>query len=335
VSGAAICALLLLCGCEGKPIETGEIHIPPSLSERFYPPPGWAWGKLKVEGVPTLRYGVATPTRAVKAELLLLPGTGEPAEAWFETANALVDRGYEVWALDWAGQGGSARWGGAKDRLYALSLDPDVAAIRLMVARIIRPKSRAPLILVGDGLGAQLALRALADGVPGVAGAVLGAPDLSPRSTRLVEPFGGWGADLAGRVGFGRPFVAGEHSWKAPARVAPDRGRVRDAWMQTNPDLRSGGASLAWTAAYNRSAATARDPAVLGRTKAAVLMVAETRDGGARNACFAMKGCRFVVLAAKGPPHLAADATRTAWLTEATSFIDVHSRDYLVAAAPR
>jgi lysophospholipase len=336
---AAAGALLLLCGCEGKPFQPGEIRIPPSLAERFYPPQGWAWGRLTVEGAPPLRYGVAAPGRAVRAEVLILPGAGEPVEAWFETADALVARGYGVWALDWAGQGGSARWWGAGDRLYALSLDPDVAALRQMIARVVRPGSRAPLILVGDGLGAQLALRALAGGLPDVEGAVLGAPALSARSTRLVQPFGDWGADIAGRVGFGRPFVAGEHSWRPPEHRAPGeradgRGGVADSWMQTNPDLRSGGASLAWTAAYNRSAAAARDPAALGRTKAPVLMLSETRDGAARNACYALKSCRFVALGDGGPPHLAADPVRGRWLSETARFIEVRARGHVVAAAP-
>ena len=331
-----VCALLLLCGCEGKPGaqgEAGEIHIPAGLSGRFYPPEGWAWGKLKVEEAPRLRYGVAAPVRAVKAEVLILPDTGEPAEAWFETASDLIDRGYGVWVLDWAGQGGSARWGGAGDRLYALSLDPDVAAVRVMVDRVVRPRGGAPLVLVGDGLGAQLAMRALAAGLPNVQGAVLGTPALAARSTRLAPPFGDWGADLAGRIGFGRPFVAGEPSWRAPASIPHGRDGVSEMGMQANPALRDGGASLAWTAAYNRSAAAARDPMVLGKVTLPVLMLADPKDGAARDACYAMKACRLLP-SAGGAPHLAADAMRSHWLDETAGFIAAHTRGYSVAAPP-
>ena len=330
---AAACALLLLCGCEGKSIEGGETRIPPALAGRFYPPEGWTWGRIKVEGAPALRYGVGVPARAVKAEVLILPDAGEPAEAWFETASDLIARGYGVWVLDLAGQGGSGRWAGAADRLYAASLDPDVAAVRTMVDQVVRPKSRAPLLLVADGLGAQLAMRVLSEGPLSVEGAVLGSPALSARSTRLAPPFGDWAADLAGRVGFGRPFVAGEHSWKAPGRISRDRDGVSSAWMQANPLLRSGGASLAWTAAYNRSAAVARDPLVLGKATLPVLMLADSRDAPARNACFALTSCRFLPWSG-GAPHLAADAARTHWLDEIAGFIAAHTRGYVVGAAP-
>ena len=327
---AAACVLLLICGCDGKPIaqrEAGEIRIPPTLPDRFYPPQGWARGRLEVEGGAALRYGVAAPARAMKAQVLILPDAGEPAEVWFETVNDLTARGYGVWVLDGAGQGGAA------DRLYARSLDPDADAVRRMASQVVRPGARTPLVLLADGLGAHLALRAMAQGMPEVTGAVLGAPALESRPTRLAPPFGDWGADLAGRVGFGQPFVAGEHSWRPPTRASRGREGVADAWMQANPTLRMGGASLAWTAAYNRSAAAARDPAALAKITAPVLMLADPKDAGARNACFALRACRFLP-SAGGVPHLAADPARDHWLDETDGFIAAHTRDFVVAAAP-
>ena len=177
---------LALAGCERDRPASAETAIPRSLQTRYFPPIGWTWGEVAVNGAPPLRYGVAGPPVAARGQVLILPGQGEPAEAWFETANALVERGYVVWAMDWASQGGSGRWSRTADRLYVPSVDLDVAALRRLVAEVVRPKDRAPLVLVGDGFGAQVALRALSGGLPEVAGAVLTHPALTSNDSRAA-----------------------------------------------------------------------------------------------------------------------------------------------------
>jgi lysophospholipase len=336
VAGACL-VLLGAWSCERKPAQTAQTRIPAGLQTRFYPPPGLTWGTLEVEGAPPLRYGVASPSRAVRGEVLILPDAGEPAEAWFETASDLVARNYVVWMVDWAGQGGSARWWGTRERAYTPSMDLDVAAIRAMVSTVVRPRSRAPLVLVGDGLGAKLALRALADGLPGAAGAVLGDPMLKARGADLPGPVDGQaGADWAARLGLGRLPAPGEDRWREGDAQGRGRWAVGQTWMRANPELRLGGASLGWVAAYNRSAADARDPARLGRIKVPVLMLA--RPGAAKEAkaaCGAIRGCRFEALNVEGPaPHLAADPVRERWLAQVAAFIEARAAGHVVAAAP-
>lgn len=331
-------ALIGLSACGKAPDDTAEHRIPAGLRAQFYPPVSWAWGTLKVEGAPAIRYGVANPVRAVVAEVLILPDAGEPAEAWFETASDLVSRNYTVWVVDWAGQGGSGRWWGAADRAYTPSMDLDLAALRAMVATVVRPGPQAPLVLMGDGLGAQLALRALSGGVPGIAGAVLGDPMLKVRPVDLPGPVDGRiAADWLSKAGLGRILAPGEHGWREGDARGKGRWAVGQTWMRGDPALRVGGASLGWVAAYNRSAEAARDPAALARIKIPVLMLA--RPGVAaqsRAACQAMAACRFEALAVEGPvPHLAADPIRTRWLTQAEAFIDERTEGYVIAAAPR
>jgi lysophospholipase len=317
-----------LSGCDRKPLEPGESHIPPSLAERFYPPVGWAWGSLQVEGAPTLRYGVAVPPRATRGEVLILPGAGEPAEAWFETARTLIDQNYGVWILDLAGQGGSGRWEGAPDHLYAKTLDVDVTAVRRMVETVVRPGGRTSLVLIGDGLGAQIALRAVAEPLAGVDGAVLSAPALTPRPVSL--PFGLAGADLARRFGLGAALAPGEQGWKAPAGRDRSRDGVIGAWMQTNPDLRMGGASVAWIAAFNRSAEAAANPAGLKRAKARVLMLADPQIDEPRKACAGLPACKFVIMKGQAA-HRGQDADRQTWLKETGAFLATVTQNRPVA----
>jgi lysophospholipase len=324
-------------GCQRKPDEPAQSRIPAGLQSRFYPPQSWAWGRLAVEGAPPIRYGVASPDRAARAQVLILPDAGEPAEAWFETASDLVGRNCVVWVVDWAGQGGSGRWWAAGDRTYVPSMDLDLAAIRKMVGEVVRPPSGPPLVLMGDGLGAQLALRALSAGLPGVQGAVLGDPMLSPRTVVLPGPIDGQaGAEWAARLGLGRLLAPGEHAWRETDARGHGRGAVGQAWMRANAPLRAGGASLGWLAAYNRSVAAARDPQALARIGVPVLILAQPGAAAqSRGACRAIRGCRFEPLGVKGPaPHLAADPVRRRWLARAGEFIEARAAGYVVAAAP-
>jgi lysophospholipase len=335
----AVCAAAVAFGlsaCGQKPPEPVESHIPAGLQSRFYPPVSWAWGRLDIEGAPPLRYGVANPAKAVRGQVVILPDAGEPAEAWFETAQDLVDRNYVVWVLDLAGQGGSARWRMTSGRAFTPSMDLDLTALRVLTARIVRPGG-APVVLMGDGLGAQLALRGLAERLPGVDGAVLGDPTLKPRGVDLPGPVDGITAtEWISKVGLGRIPAPGGEAWSETDARGRGRWAVGQQWMRGNPELRLGGPSLGWVAAYNRSAAMARDPAVLGRIAVPVLMVA--RPGvkrEAETACAAIKACEFKVLAVEGPaPHLAADPVRAPWLEQTAAFIEARGEGYSVAAAP-
>lgn len=329
-------ALLCLSACGQKPAEPAQSHIPSGLQSRFYPPASWAWGRLTIEGAPPLRYGVANPAKAVRGQVIVLPDAGEPAEAWFETAQDLVDRNYVVWVLDLAGQGGSARWRATSGRAYTPSMDLDLVALRALTAKVVRP-GPAPVVLMGDGLGAQLALRALAEGLPGVDAAMLGDPTLKARGVDLPGPVDGiTAADWISKVGLGRLPAPGGEAWSENDARGRGRWAVGQQWMRGNPELRLGGPSLGWVAAYNRSAATARDPAVLGRIAVPVRMTA--RPGVRREAeaaCKAIKDCVFTALTVEGPaPHLAADGIRGPWLERTDALIEERSEGFSVAAAP-
>lgn len=327
----AAAALLAVAGCgRAPPPVQAESRIPAGLETRFYPPPGWAWGWLDVSGAPPVRYGVAAPSRAARAQVVILVDAGEPAEAWFETAAELVARNAIVWILDRPGQGGSGRWPRAEGRVHTPSMALDLAALRAMLAEAVRPDRGPPVILVGDGLGAQLALRGLAAGLPGVAGAVLGDPMLTARAAALPGPGeGALAADWLARLGLGRIPAPGAQAW--PDLPAPGRGRpaVAQAWMRANPGLRIGGPTLGWIAAYNRSAAAARDPQALAKIAAPVVILARPRVAGeGRAACRAIPACRFEALGVEGPaPHLAADPVRGRWLTQTADFIEARASD--------
>ena len=314
---AAIAVLLALGACKGGGTDQPyvESRPPPNLGARFYPPENWAWGLVQVGDAPAQRYGVSAPQTAIRAQILVLPDYGETAETWFETASDLNHLGYSVWVLDGAGQGGSGRLTDPRDLGYAKSFDPDVAGVLAMVSTVIRPTAKAPLIVLGQGVGGMIAVRALARGVP-AGGLILSSPYLDGLP-------GGADSELS-LVLAGKRRASGAHSWRRDGGDVfldgdthdPWRGRTTHLWQTANPDLRMGGPSTAWITAFNVSAGEARKGLKDVAPPTLVL------EGALARGCRTIPHCRPVGLPDGGRSlELERDAVRSQWLAAIDAFV--------------
>jgi len=283
-----------------------ESAPPPGLAEQFYPPLNWAWGELQVGDGPAQRYGVGAPDVVAKADVLILPDYGESAETWFETVRDLEAAGEAVWVLDGVGQGGSGRLTAERDLGELHSFEPDVAATKAMIDLVIRPSPQRPLILLGQGVGALVAARAVETG------AAPGALVLSAPACARATPAG-----TLVMIGLGRFRAPGGEAW---SRGGPDdfalhrthdpwRGAVSHAWQTINPDLRIGGPSLDWDAALNDlKGAALGDQADL---KIPTLVLATDHTGD----CLSPPGVDVQTITGAGEAlELEADPQRGAWL---------------------
>ena len=317
--------LLAACGDQGARAPFAESRTPPSLEVRFQPPGGWAWGYVKVGDDLVQRYGVSAPHGAPRGQVLILPGYGESAETWFETARDLNDRDYVVWILDRQGQGGSERATPWRDLGHATNLAPDVTATKAMVKAVIRPKGRDPFAILGAGDGGVVALRALEEGLQADS-LILSSPNFDiadlPRPKGELIRLARWARTL--KLGFLR--YPGQAGWKREgpdgfaARLTHDRqrGAVQQAWRLANPDLRMGAPSLAWYAAfYDAVDVTGRD---LERVRTPVVMLDAGQDVKAlpqpqSAVCADLPRCvetRYPT--ARHALHLETDAVRVPWL---------------------
>ena len=304
ISFVFLFGFLAACSAGGDTAPFAESRTPPGLAERFYPPEGWAWGFVQLGEAPAQRYGVAAATGTARADILILPDYGETAETWFETVHDLTGRGYRVWVLEAAGQGGSGRLRGPRDMGDAQSFDPDVAAVRAMANVVIRPTSASPLFVLAQGTGAVVAVQAVRAGAPAM-GLALSSPKLG------VE---------AGA----RPPTPGARSWRGDMKNAfavgathdPWRGAVTFAWQRANPDLRMGGPSARWSMALRKAAGDARGD--LKGIKAPTLVIEGQRAGG----CLEAPHCLAVRLAGAGEAlELERDGVRDAWIAAIDDFI--------------
>ena len=240
-------AMLAACGVRDPRSAFADSRPPPGLAERFYPPEGWAWGLFSADSGPVQRYGVSSPAVVARGQVLILPDYGETAETWFETARDLNAAGYTVWILEGVGQGGSERIAGPRDLGELRSFAVDRIAVRGFAQLVIRPDKDRPLVILGQGVGAYVGARAVeTGGRPAgliLSGATCGRPVAS---------------DLLRSLGFGGLRAPGTGPWR---RDGPDdhaagrthdawRGAVTHLWQGANPDLRMGGPSLDWQAAF-------------------------------------------------------------------------------------
>ena len=330
---AALVISLAACSRDSGREPFAESRTPASLAPRFFAPEGWAWGYVGVGDKPVQRYGVASTRRVPVAHVVIVPGYGETAEAWFETATDLIARGYTVWILDRAGQGGSERYVTPRDLGHAPTFDPDVAALRELVRVVVRPDPDTPLVLLTPADGAVVALLAVRSGLK-VDGVIASSP-------RLAEPPP---ARLLGAV---RRPDAPPAGWKNWSRETPDdlaagrthdtwRGQVGQAWMIANPDLRLGGPSLGWTKGYE--AASRMLESAAPQVRSPVLML--NPDASASALCGALPACSELAFPGAGTSlHLEVDTWREPWLAAVGSFVDGRledrRRDAVSTASPR
>lgn len=331
VPAIALSLVVSACGDGASRAPFAESRTPPSVSARFDPPQGWAWGYVQVGDGPVQRYGVAAPPVAPRATILILTGYGESAEKWFETITDLTQRGFAVWVLERQGQGGSERLTPWRDLGHVESFDPDLATVKALVKTVIRPEVGARFLVLGHGEGGLIGLRAAQTGLP-MDGLVLSSPAFG--LSGLPRPR----SDLARFAPALRTFrlswvrSSDQKGWRrdgpdgtsAGLTHDPDRGKVQAAWMLANPDLRMGGRSLGWFAAFfDASEAAARD---VRKTTTPVLMLNAGRDGVVTATpqarfCAEMVGCRVVRYAEAGHDlHMELDAVRNLWMSEIANF---------------
>lgn len=228
--------------------------VPPDLEPRFLEPQGWRWGLMENEKGKTLRFGTVSPKGTSRANVIILPGRGECAEKYFETAHDLLKRDCSVWIMEWQGQGLSARFlEQYPQRNHSMPFAFHASDLRQFIHEQIMPNAYgAPLIMLAQSMGANIGMRYL-HAEPGIfqsatfCSPMLGIPDINkiPLGEYAVK-----GLSLA----LGKSYAPGQKDWsevptpsgKVVLSFDPVRGKILNAWLSANPELRVGGVTNGW-----------------------------------------------------------------------------------------
>jgi lysophospholipase len=208
-----------------------------------------------------LRTAVWDVQGAPRGVCVLLDGQTEFLEKYEEVARELNARGFRVAALDWRGQGGSARLVTDPLKVHVTDFadyDGDLAAF---MEQVVRPLSDKPPIALAHSMGGHILIRALHDKPDLFAAAVATAPMLRaltrgypPAFARLVclaENVAGrqedWVWGMADRDPLKKSFEDN--------LVTSDRARFArtQALLAAQNDIRLAGPTWGWLEAAYRS----------------------------------------------------------------------------------
>jgi lysophospholipase len=306
----------------------------PPLEARFLEPEGFRWGHFTARDGAQLRWGhLAAGT---KKDCILVGGYIEFIEKYFEAVRDFHRRGFNVWCLDWRGQGRSARSGRTKPELRCFDRDAEDLAQFVTVS----PREHKRL-LVAHSMGGAVALLALADHAPLADAAVLSAPMIQINTGNVPR----WAARALARVmtalGQGDAFVPGAGAWPnlAPRfgninRLSnhPIRGKLVDAWFTAAEDLRHDGPTYAWLKSAFALTARVSDAGLLARVQTPVLIGSAGQDllvdptAHLRAASILPEGRLVTFENAKHELFQETDDVRDRWFAAIDSFTAEHIR---------
>jgi lysophospholipase len=318
-----------------------ETHrVVPRLEERFLEPPGFEWGSFESPRGVRLRWG-RLPVPGADKTCVLVGGFVEFIEKYFETARDFAARGFDVWCLDWYGQGGSQRPENDPSRPLARDFSADAEDLAAFVQTIV-PQGK-PRLLTAHSMGGAIGLQCMARHTGLFNAAILSAPMLGIVFGSLPSWLVGGIVDLAVATGQSRRFVPGAGAWKADPDLSPAtshtsndarRGLVLREWFLARPQLRVDGATYGWVHASMAFIRYLMTPDLLGHITTPILIGSAGRElfvapAAHRVAAKLLPDCRLVEFPdAKHELFMEADAVRVPWFAAIDEFV----RDRLMSS---
>ncbi len=279
----------------------------PTQNQSFY---STAAGSFTTGDGLSIRYGIWPEAGGrCRGSVLLLNGRKEFLEKYTENVVALNKRGYDVFSIDWRGQGLSTRLLADRLKGHVGSYTHYLRDLDQFVDQFVLPAARRPLIVLAHSMGAHIALRWLHAQPTSVDRAVLTSPMIDIRTAPYPRRLAGGLARIALIAGWSHAYLPGATGRSAvkrsfagnPLTSDPRRFAVeRDAITQ-NPNLALGGPTFGWLAATLESIALIQRTGFLETVTVPLLMVAAGRDAvvcerAQRRACSRLPRCRFFLL---------------------------------------
>lgn len=273
--------------------------------------------------------------KAARGSLLFANGRGDFVEKYVEADAWWHEKGWDVTAFDWRGQGGSQGdiRGGHLD-----SFDPLIADLDALIADW-RARTPGPHVVVGHSMGGHLLLRALVDRKPPVDAAVLVAPMIRINSGALPHWMAAATAATMCALGFGR--VPAWHVPKTPAApgsfrqsiLTGSRERFEDElwWWTQHPEFNLYAPTWGWLHAAYLSCAQL-GPERLRKVETPILLIGTDRDRlvsapAIREAAAALPDAELLMFANAAHEILReADAVRIRAFERIDAFFDAHAR---------
>lgn len=239
--------------------------------------------------------------------ILIMQGRASFMEKFNNIISGLRDRNYRIWSFDWRGQGLSSRVLADPHKGHIDSYDTYLKDLDQLVHEVILPKIQGPLIVLGQSMGAHLALRYMEQRPEIVDLSVLVAPMLDLKTGAYSKQMARFLANFMTRIGFHESYVFG-HGVYDPKKE-PFEGNFlthdRDTFFdhrnlqKENPKLSLGGVTFGWLQASFDSIDKVNQKNFLRKIKKPVLVVTAGKEAIVDNdvvpeVCKWLETCKLV-----------------------------------------
>ena len=249
-------------------------------------PPGGSFRHLRAaDGVDIRTAHWPAPEGKALGSVLLLQGRREFIEKYFEVIADLQDRGFDVYTLDWRGQGLSSRPLANRQKGHVVNFELYLKDLNLFMKKIVLPQAPGPLFMLGHSMGGHLGLRYLHDHPGTFEKAILSAPmvdielgmfgHISRMIVKSMMPL---------RRAEEYALFQGDFSEKTRAREVdllssdPERLEIEIYHIRENPGLALGGVTYGWLDAAFKSITRLKAPGYVEAIETPVLMMTAGAD---------------------------------------------------------
>jgi lysophospholipase len=232
-----------------------------------------------------LRFARWAAPASSRGTVCVFTGRAECIEKYFETVRDLRKRGYAVAAIDWRGQGHSARRLANPFKGHVQNFSEYQIDVVALVEQVVLPDCPPPYFAMAHSMGGAVMLRVAHAGIEVFERFVLCSPmvDLpSPRTSLLMRGL----VRLLRAAGMGERFIPGgnsdltkpSHFPGNPLTSDPGRYARNAAILEADPTLGIASPTVAWLDAALAAMAEFRSPEFAGRIRQPVLMLAAGDD---------------------------------------------------------
>lgn len=329
-----------------------------TLPERFRPPQGWS-GDLYFENEDgkKIRYGFAKAQRPSRGTVVMTTGYADFIESYFETMHDFLDRGFDVWMMDWPGQGGSERYDPKNPKLP----DPNgffdnIRDLHQFRKQIVKHDPEKPVFLNSHSMGGHIGLHMLHKFPGDFDFAVLAAPlanfEMPLLQRRVYEAF----LMVAAKTRYADRQIPSRRR-RVVERIKEDREqyvgaepirmRIHKIWAEAakndpgKQDLRIGDPTLAWSYTSMKAVRLLNEPYCLQSiTTPVLILIAENdtlvQNGSTLKTVRQIPGATIAVI--KGASHALwteREKIRQALLSEVDRYVDLQIEKFYSRKKPQ
>ena len=252
-----------------------------------------------------IRYGIwYSHTPQKRGSVILLNGRKEFMEKYAETIRELNHRGFNVYSLDWRGQGLSSRMLANRHKGFIKTYDNYLNDLNLFINKIVRPEASMPLIILSHSMGGHIALRFIHEHPKLVDKAVLVSPMIDISTSPLPRWFVRLIVWVAIKAGLDHVYVIGSGDYTVEKfkdnRLTSDPERFMDEnkAIVENPNLAVGGPTYGWLSATFESIGILAEPDFAKKITTPILIASAGCDRvvsikAQKAMCALLPHCRF------------------------------------------